>query len=487
MRLQQKLFLICGLLSFGLFTPLPARAQSDHACFTNPGTLTVSSDVILDCLRAGQSVNFDGVTIEGDLDLTSLNENSAQSIPIPSILVISNSHFTGSLNSFNGDNETVAIFQEKVDLRGSQFDGSVDFTGAVFEEFAHFESIQFASGANFTQVTFQNGASFNEAIFNNSSSFMLANTSGGIDFSDAQFFILANFSWLHSTQGTDPLLPDDILFSRARFTGAVYFMDSFFENQVLFNDAIFSRISPEDAVIFTNSTFTTVDLTNANFESGQLELSDQPYEKLIMPNFHPSILSTRNSVEGLSIFKDNFRQQGRLDMANEITYWQNCIQREEKHILTRILETVFLDWTFGYGLKPLHSVKTSVILILFFAIFYYPTGTLRAATFAPTKPRERRFTIRLSEIPIEHSDDTAETLEQNHRGRPLPPQITQLWQAITFSFGVFTKLSSGKYVAVRAGALVIAEWIIGLMVMAGFLFSLANTNALLRSVLELFR
>jgi uncharacterized protein YjbI with pentapeptide repeats len=487
MRSKHKLFLICGLLSLGLFTTVPARAQSDYPCLNNPRTLIVSSDVILGCLRAGQSVNFYGVKIEGDLDLTSLNENSAQSISISSVLVIRNSRFTGSLISFNGDNETVAIFQGKVDLQGSQFDERVDFTGATFEEFAHFENIQFSSGANFTQAIFQNGASFNDTTFNNSSSFMLANISGGIDFSDSEFFILANFSWLHSTQGINPLLPSDILFSRARFIGAVYFMDAVFENQVLFNDAVFSRISPEDTVIFTNAIFTTLDLTNASFESGQLKLSERPYKALIMPNFHPSILSTQNSVEGLSIFKDNLRRQGRLDLANEITYWQNCVQRQEKHILPQILETVFLDWTFGYGLKPLHSVKASIILILLFAIFYYPAGTLRAATFAPTKPRERRFTIRLSEIPIEHNEDIGETLEKNHQAHPLPPQITQLWQAITFSFGVFTKLNSGKYVAVRAGSLVIAEWIIGLMVMAGFLFSLANTNALLRSVLELFR
>ena len=487
MTIQRHLSLICGLLSLSLFTTVPARAQSDYPCLQNPHTLTISSDVILDCLRAGHSVNFDGVKIEGDLDLTSLNENSAQSISISSVLVLRNSHFTGSLISFNGDNENVVIFQGKVDLRGSQFDKRVDFTGATFEEFAHFENIQFSAGANFTQTFFQNGASFNNTTFNDSSSFMLATISGGIDFSDSEFFILANFSWLHSTQGTNPLLPGDTHFSRARFTGAVYFMDAVFENQVLFNDAIFSRISPEDTVIFTNSVFTTVDLTNANFESGQLELSEQPYKALIMPNFHPSILSARNLVEELSILKDNFRRQGRLDLANEITYWQNCIQRQEKHILPQILETVFLDWTFGYGLKPMHSVKASILLILLFAIFYYPTGTLRVAAFAPSKPRERRFTIRLSEIPIEHNEDTSEPLEKNHRAYLLHPQITQLWQAITFSFGVFTKLSSGKYVAVRAGSLVIAEWIIGLMVMAGFLFSLANTNALLRSVLELFR
>src|SRR5215213_9243503 len=150
MRIQRNLILVCGLLSLSLFTPIPARAQSDYHCSKNPHTLTIKSDVILSCLRAGQSVNFDGVKIEGDLDLTSMNENS-ESISISSALVIRNSRFTGALISFNGDHETVAIFQEKVDLQGSQFDERVDFTGATFEKFAHFENIQFSSGANFTQ------------------------------------------------------------------------------------------------------------------------------------------------------------------------------------------------------------------------------------------------------------------------------------------------------------------------------------------------
>jgi hypothetical protein len=259
------------------------------------------------------------------------------------------------------------------------------------------------------------------------------------------------------------------------------------ENPVLFNDAAFNRISPGDAVIFTDGTITKLDLSNANFESGQLDLSGQSYDELIMPNFRPSILATQNSVEGLSALKDNFRKQGRLDIANEIAYWQNGIQRKKEHPLRQILETIILDWTFGYGLKPLHALMTSVVLILFFAIFYYPTGILRPATFAPSKPRERKFTIRLSEIPIAQDEEPADMPKKVHRSLPLPPQVMQAWQAITFSFGVFTKLSSGKYVAVRAGPLVIAEWIIGLLVMAGFLFSLANTNPLLRSVLDLLK
>ncbi len=487
MRFLNNLWLVCALAGLALFMHQPARAQSDGTCASDAHNLGIKPDVILDCLRAGQSVTLDGVTVEGDLDLTSLRTDSQQGILVPRTLAITNSHFSGSLISFNGDQESVLIFQQQVDLRGSQFTGSVDFTGATFEEFAHFENTHFKSGANFTQATFQNGAFFHSAIFDHSTSFMLASISGGIDFSGAQFFELANFSMLRSVQNPEPLMRADISFSGARFSGAVYFMDAVIENPVRFNDAVFRRISPEDAVQFTNATFTTLNLTNANFESGQLDLSDQQYEVFMMPNFHPSILTTQNSIEGLSGLKNNFLEQGSLDIANDISYWQNVIQRREKRRAVQILETIFLDWTFGYGFKPLHSVRMSVLLILLFAIFYYPEGTLRVTTFAPSKPREWKFAIRLAEIPIAPDEQAVDIQEKNHRSRPLPPQFLQAWQAIIFSLGVFTKLGSGKYVAVRAGPLVIAEWIIGLMVMAGFLFSLANTNPLLRSVIDVFK
>lgn len=483
----QNLLLICALTGFTLFAPQTARAQSNSTCSSNPSELSIKPDVIVDCIRAGRQINFDGITVEGDLDLTSLHAASQHVGFIPGAVSITNSRFIGSVISYNVNNDFVLIFQEPVDLRGSQFARGVDFTGATFEKFAHFENTRFESGANFTQATFQNGAFFRSAIFDHSTSFVLANISGGIDFSDAQFFEQANFSMLRSTQSSEPLLQADISFSGARFSGGVYFMEAVVENPVLFNDAVFRRISPEDAVQFTDATFTTLNLTNANFEIGQLDLSNQQYEVLMMPNFHPSILTTQNSVDGLSLLKNNFIEQGSLDIVNDISYWQYVVKRKGQHPAKQIMETIFLDWTFGYGLKPLQSVRTSIILILFFAIFYYPTGTLRSTTFAPSKPRDWKFTIRLTEIPIAQDEDPVDAQQKNQRSHPLPPQLAQAWQAIAFSFGVFTKLSSGKYVAVRAGFLVIAEWIIGLMMMAGFLFSLANTNPLLRSVLDLFK
>src|SRR5919109_2369148 len=115
MRRSQNLFLICALVGFILFAPQPARAQSNVTCSANPGNLSVKPDVILDCLRAGQPVNFDGITVKGDLDLTSLQTDAQPVIAVPAAMSITNSHFTGSMISYNGNNDSVLIFQGPVD------------------------------------------------------------------------------------------------------------------------------------------------------------------------------------------------------------------------------------------------------------------------------------------------------------------------------------------------------------------------------------
>lgn len=483
MQPWQKLLLLCSLLSISLFAAQPARVQSDLSCSAEGNAASIESSLILDCLRAGVPVNFEGVTVTGNLDLTALS-GDGQSLIVSVPLILRNVHFTSAVSAFDGDRETTVIFQEQVDLRGSRFDDLVDFSNAAFERFAHFERTVFASEVNFTQALFRNGASFSRATFQSVANFVLAENQGGLDYMDAQFFGPANFAFFRSTSLTQ--VPADVFFSGAHFESDVYFMQATFENQVNFDEAVFRRTAPEQNVNLSMATFTALNFTGASFENGQLMLEETYYEKILMPDFQPTILSPDNPEEALTALKDNFRRQGHLEIANEIAYWQNTTQGQAHSGFEPILKTIFLDWTFGYGLKPLNAVRTSLILILFFAAFYYPEGVLRPATFAPSKPRERRFTIRLSELPI--------ALEDEREGKgmikttlPLPAQVVRAWQAIIFSFGVFTKLSSGDYVAVRARAAVIAEWIIGLMLIAGFLFSLANTNPLLRSVLDLLK
>jgi len=185
-------------------------------------------------------------------------------------------------------------------------------------------------------------------------------------------------------------------------------------------------------------------------------------------------------MEGLLDFLiENYRKQGDLNTVRHI-------EISKKTKAQQILYTVFLDWTFGYGYKPLNAIVTSIILILFFAIIYYPKGTLKPVPLAPSKPRERKSTIRITEIPIANDDEIPDTNETNHRIRQFHPQLIQFWQALLFSFGVFTKIGTGHLMATRVRALVIAEWIIGLIMMAGLLYSLANTNPLLRSLLDMF-
>jgi len=479
MKTPQIILLICGVLVFSLAAPMPVRAQAENPCASLNAPKVNASD-ILACLRLGQSIEIENAKIVGDLDLTTLSEKSNNSVIVPARIWISDSQFTGSVIAMDGDRKVNVIFKDWVKFSGSHFDQDVDFSNAHFEEFVEFGSAEFAGSANFVQVSFMQGVDFTSATFNEHASFFDAIFSGGPDFSEAQFHAGVDFTKSHFTEGAD------IWFIETHFWGNSYFDEAEFGAPVTFYKAEFKRKTDQDIVSFSNSKFTLIDLTDALFESGQLELRNSEY-KLTMPNFDPAVLAPDNDQGVYTLLENNFVEQKQIGIANEIKYWAQSRAHEDLPPFVRPFDTILLDWTFGYGSKPLRAIAASIILILFFAIFYYPTDVLRPVVFAPSRPREQRFTIRLTELPITYDEENVETQGQNQTARQLPPQLLRAVRAIAFSFGVFTKLSSGKYVAIRGRFVVMTEWIIGWMMIAGFLFSLANTNPLLRSMLDFFK
>lgn len=503
MKRLQILFLICGMLGFAFIPNISARSQVENPCETVLVSSEVSSTDILDCLRAGQAVDIDGAEIKGDLNLTSLpgDPSGTGIITITNRVTISNSHITGSLVTHDPNNGISTVFQDGINLKGSRFDKKVDFSNTTFKEFANFNQATFGDVVDFTQTNFEQGTSFLGSTFENEAIFFITTFSGGADFSAGHFRDTANFLQSHFIEGFDAsfikteflgpalffsaIFDDQALFSDAEFSTSTSFEQSIFKKAVSFHNAKFSRQTPEDVVSFKDAALIKLDLSNASFENEQLEISPGEYE-LDMPDFNPVILVIKDDIKGLPDFlMNNFRKQGKQPIVNAIAYWQKHTEVKGWSAFTRIVNTIFLDWTFGYGYKPLNAIIASIILILLFAIGYYPKGTLRPVPLAPSKPRERKFTIRLTEIPIAHDDETPSPNGNNQRTRPLPAQFIQTWQAILFSAGVFTKISPGNYIATRARSLVIAEWIIGLVMMAGFLYSLANTNPFVRSLLNI--
>ena len=510
MRTLRISLLIGSLVCFISSLAAPVFAQTETDCTIRSAAqqqLPINAAVIWDCLHAGQPVDVEGVEIEGDLDLTSLWEKDSPGIvPITVPLKITGSHFTGSLIGIDWDREVTVSFEEAVDLRSTHFDGRVDLSSAQFKRAANFLETRFGDMADFTQVTFSLGASFNRAQFGGEAVFFLAQFSGGSDFMEAHFAQSAYFqqaqfvgdsdAFFFKTRFggpawfTDARFAAPAVFLQAEFTGTVQFDGALFQDKASFRQATFRRKNPDDTVSFSRASLATLDLNNAQFEGGQLDLSNTVYQSLLALNFNPAVLAAPEDLDVrqtiLRNLEANFRSLGLVETANEIVYWRSHAERAAKPLLAQVLELIFLDWPFGYGVRPLHTIALSIVMILMFAIFYYPAGAIRSAPIAPPKPRERKLALRLSEIPVARDDEIPDLVKPNRPPRRTFPRLTRAWQAVAFSFSVFTKIGWGERVAVRAAAVVVIEWVLGLVMIAGLFFSLANTipllNALLRSI-----
>ncbi len=92
--------------------------------------------------------------------------------------------------------------------------------------------------------------------------------------------------------------------------------------------------------------------------------------------------------------------------------------------------------------------------------------------------------MRLSELPMARDDEFPDLVKKNPVQRPTFPRVARAWQALTFSFGVFTKISWGEFVAVKYKSIVLLEWLLGLVMLGGLVYSLTNTNPLLNALFK---
>ncbi|MEZ4904673.1 MAG: pentapeptide repeat-containing protein [Spirosomataceae bacterium] len=150
-----------------------------------------------------QSVQYDGVTIVGDLDLTELSNRKTKKqshgweeiksiVEVP--VVFRNCTFKGDVIAYKHlkDGKTTRIFN--LDLGDGGITYSTDFReGVVFENCnfggnSEFKYSTFAKNVNFSGSKFQNQANFKYAVFKNDAYF------SGIRFEEYANFKYADFS-----------------------------------------------------------------------------------------------------------------------------------------------------------------------------------------------------------------------------------------------------------------------------------------------------
>jgi hypothetical protein len=213
----------------------------------------VAATEILDKINRGEAVTYRDVQVEGDLDMTQLNNkrlkeasmednNSKEYIStVTAPVSFTNCTFKGKvLGYYNPDNDKESgwigksltntnevyntnfnkdvrfedcVFEEAAAFKYSQFGGNVSFAGSRFQKSAIFKYSQFAQGPNFHKavfadeavfkyVKFPKGVNFSETAFRQEADFKYAEFSEGVDFQKTAFGGYADFKY---TKFANPL------------------------------------------------------------------------------------------------------------------------------------------------------------------------------------------------------------------------------------------------------------------------------------------
>ncbi len=195
----------------------------------------VQASEILAAIERGEPVDYDGVIVEGDLDLSRRTLG-----PV---------HF----------NETE--FRGLVDFMGTDFAGDAWFSGAEFSRYAKFEEAKFSNNAdfrgasfsskdakgrcgNFMKAEFNGDADFEETNFSGAAHFGGVNFSGSADFREANFeggahFGEVNFSG-YANFGRTSFSWRDLYGVNADFRGANFNGEDLFGRCANFGEANFS-------------------------------------------------------------------------------------------------------------------------------------------------------------------------------------------------------------------------------------------------------
>jgi hypothetical protein len=216
------------------------------------------------------------------------------------------------------------IIKSNIKIEYSEIKGDVFFNHASFSHLVDFDGTVFNKSANFSNSHFHEDAGFSEAQFQ-----------GEANFSRAHFGTDANFS-------------------RARF-----------------NDADFGRARFDKNFTLSNAKIYTLRLSDAIFTKGSyIHLKDFNFNRIVVRWSSIRDHLPFNGSVYLTLTK-NFRNLEQFE-DEDCCYYQ---YRKEKQERTKRFFPKFIDslvWlSCGYGVRPAHTVFSSIsIILLFTGIFW---------------------------------------------------------------------------------------------------------------------
>lgn len=366
----------------------------------------ISASLILGMIKNGQPVEYTNIIIDGNLDIKELRQPFERFVLIQSSISIQRSVIKGYVNfsraifkesctlsleyygvphafGILSANFNEAQFLDYAFFSGAFFAGDVSFRGAQFHNFAHFSGIyskynitfekaQFGYQTSFNMSKFDGGANFKEACFNGYSEFNDAYFSYGANFNKTNFGRGVDFSGTQFIGGAD--------FDGALLGGYIKFWKAKFGEELTFHSARFREPqSQEYACRTAKKILNDMGIKEEADYHFYHEMEARRLIKGIRGNDYSVSGATRISgglVDDLSISLKSENDKFVVIEALIIALRTINFKKLYRFLLYDVLEFIFIQKIFGYGVHPFWLFGWWWGIVIAFACIYSIRGGL---------------------------------------------------------------------------------------------------------------
>jgi len=346
------------------------------------------------------------------------------------------------MTSFKGD----ACFE------GTIFKGhSTYFTNAIFKGYMNFFVVKFKGNANFKEATFNKDTCFEEATFK-----------GDADFRLKYFTKILNFSKIKTFSGKK-------LYIRSNNKeGKISFVRAHLENIYLDIELV------EDIFIdFTDALLKNTKIVKSRIENHILQEKEKEFSKA-----KEIYLLLKNNFHSIGRYDDEswaFKKEKDMDrLSQSFSYYKADLKnkgKKENHPFSQWIQkgnfknwiiSAFWNMIYGYGERPGNVVKTSVVIIIIFALSFSLIGI--------GKPE----IIELKGTGI--YQNSGNIVDLAIKGFSENSEIRNFPDSLYFSLITFTTLGYGDFRPLEGWGRILAgsEAFIGAFMMALFVYTFAR-------------
>jgi uncharacterized protein YjbI with pentapeptide repeats len=353
---------------------------------------TVSAEELVQQAKAGQTIDLDGVTVEGDVDLRRIG------VLLRPLRCV-DCYFNGGIDASD------AIFERSVDLSHSTIAGSLDLTGSLLKEQVIFNATEFLGPVVANSARILEGFSFAHARFHALADFDLVRVKGQATFAGSLFEREASFrgaqfenvnfeqaKLLDSSFG-DSVFGERVNFSRTAFFGGAKFDGlqlaggGTFRAATFYRSPLFNNLSVAHDLIFEGATFKDGGKFYNVVSSGSLSLSEVKVTKgellinnlvahdlsmdvdLVVKSVHePPGSSVRQKL--LDQVEKSAQAREALTVANRARFVRLSQDATKKHGVEGLIDGVYRN-VLGYLVRPRSP-------FIAFCLLVFAAGLIRA-------------------------------------------------------------------------------------------------------------